>query len=124
MATDIYNADASLCALPNLLPPDETASPFRIANAQYRAALNRFNDLPHDLERSDNEAFEREHDAFITAVNAVDHAPARTWEEFADAFEIACDLGQSLPNEDVVTKLLNDVRRLTGRPLLVQGATQ
>lgn len=92
-----------------------TQSPFRIAEAQYRAAIARFNSLPKDLERADPDRYEKEERRYLDATRAVDRAPCQTWEEFADAFTIACDDGESLPNEDLVYKMLADIRRLRGR---------
>ena len=90
-------------------------SAFRIAEAEYYAALNRFNALPPDLETTNPDAHAREERRFLDAVGAVDDVPVADWSEFADAFEIACDGGKLLPNEDLVMKLLGDARRLSGR---------
>lgn len=91
-----------------------TLSAFRLAEGQYRAAVERFNNLPEDLERDDEAAFKREEAAFLATVDAVDSALPTDWNEFATAFEIACDEGQSLPSDHLVHKLLADVRRLSG----------
>jgi hypothetical protein len=112
---------AGLCAVAVAAPvaraalPAATNTPFRLAEAEYQAATARFNELPSDLEASDPCAFEEEERAYLAVVNRVDAAPVESWAEFADAFEIACDRGYSLPNEELVFKLLADVRRLSGR---------
>lgn len=92
-------------------------SPFRLAELHYRAAVAKFNALPGHLQQSDPDAFSREEDALTQAVRAVDSAPVEDWAEFADAFDIGCDGGASLPNDDLIMKLLDDTRRLisTGR---------
>jgi hypothetical protein len=90
-------------------------TPFRIAEAQYRAATAHFTSLPRDLERTDPARYAREREAFLATVDAVDRTPAANWDEFADAFEIACDGGDSLPNDTLMFKLLADCRRLSGR---------
>lgn len=91
------------------------STPFRVAQARFYAAEKRFNTLPDHLEASDPAAFKREERALFDTLGEVDRAPVASWEEFADAFEIACDGGKSLPNEDLVMKLLADARRLSGR---------
>ncbi|WP_277968192.1 hypothetical protein [Sphingomonas echinoides] len=113
MATHAPNTGAPLSAPFNQTSPASTVSPFRIAEGQYRTAVERFEGLPQNLEREDKATFDREHDQFIAAVNAVDEAPVADWSEFATAFEIACDLGQSIPSDNLVSKLLADVRRLS-----------
>ena len=75
-----------------------TPSPFRVAEARYRAATDRFNRLPFDLETTDPAEYHREEQAYLTALRAVDGSPAADWSEFADAFHIACD-GGAEPSE-------------------------
>jgi hypothetical protein len=76
---------------------------------------NHFNNIAGKLEENDPIAFAREQEAYNTALHAVDSAPCQSWDELADAFRLAVDDGDSLPNEDLVMKLLDDVRRLSGR---------
>jgi hypothetical protein len=95
--------------------PGAAPTPFRIAEARYRAATAHFTSLPRDLERTDPARYAREREAFLAAVGAVDRTPAANWDEFADAFDIACDGGDSLPKDILVFKLLADCRRLSGR---------
>jgi len=90
-------------------------SPFRLAEAHYKAVRQRFNNIAGDLELNDPIAFYREQEAYNAALHAVDSAPCQSWDEFADAFRLAVDDGDSLPNEDLVMKLLADIRRLSGR---------
>lgn len=113
MAKHAHNTGAPFRAPFHAGPPAVPVSPFRIAEGQYRAAVKRFNNLPEDLERSDKAAFKREEAAFLATVDAVDSASPADWNEFAAAFEIACDEGQSLPSDHLVLKLLADVRRLS-----------
>lgn len=90
-------------------------TPFRIAEARYRAATARLNASPDDLPTTNPAEYDRLVDAHIDATDAVDRTPVTTWDEFADAYEIACDGGESLPPEKLIFKLLADVRRLRGR---------
>jgi hypothetical protein len=92
-----------------------TPTPFRVAEARYRSAMAQLEGQPHDLEKRDPAAFEYYKRAFFDSVEAVDAAPISSWSEFAEAFEIACDGGHSVPGEDLIFKLLADVRRLSGR---------
>jgi hypothetical protein len=63
---------------------------------------------------TDLDAYDREENAYIEAVTAVDEAPVADWQEFAAQFDIACDGGVSLPNDKLLFKLLNDAKRLAG----------
>ena len=99
--------------------PAAAASPFRQAQAKYFAASARFASLPRDLETSDHDRFLREESAFLQSAIAAQDAPVADWEEFADAFEISCDFGDSMPSERGVTKLLEDARRLRATPTLI-----
>lgn len=92
-----------------------TPTPFRIAEAREHAARRRFNNLPSGLERRDPAAYRRVEAAYLASVDAVDSAPVADWQEFADAFDFACDGGASLPTEALVYKLRADALRLAGR---------
>ena len=87
-------------------------SPFRVAEARYYAAEARFNALPPDLELTHPSVYEQEEAALFAADDEANATPVADWREFADAFEIAMDRGQSLMNENTMYKLLADVRRL------------
>jgi hypothetical protein len=89
-------------------------TPFRIAEARYKAAEKRYNEMAGDLEERDPAAFKREQETYDAALEAVDTAPCETWEEFGDAFRLAVHDGETLPNDDLIMKLLADVRRLGG----------
>jgi hypothetical protein len=94
---------------------DTTASaqsPFRLAEALYQAASARFCGLPQRLEFDDPETFEREQDAFNAAVRVLDRAPVADWQEFAAQFDHACDGGNSVPSDGLLSKLLADAKRL------------
>lgn len=114
---DALTADIAINGEEDRPPPlaPQGLSPFRVAEAHYRAATDHFISLAGELERADPVAFAREEAAFIAATDAVDTAPVADWLEFADQFAIACDEGESLPNEGSVFKLLADARRLAGR---------
>lgn len=88
-------------------------TPFRLAEARYRAAEKHFNAIPGAFEESNPADYARETETYLASVRAVDSAPVETWEEFADAFKIACDDGASIPPEHVVMKLYADVCRLS-----------
>jgi hypothetical protein len=84
------------------------ATPFEIAEAHYR----RMQALINGLRGATSEDSERVTKLFFDSVTAVDAAPASTLEEFARSFIIAVDDGESLPNENVLDRLLADARRL------------
>jgi hypothetical protein len=87
-------------------------TPFRQAEARYWAATERFNTYGGKLELRDPDAFRHEQEAYLATVTAVDEAPVADWQEFAAQFDIACDGGESLPNEELLFKLLADAKRL------------
>lgn len=117
MATYAHTRRAMLGAIaiaPVMLsvPASAAPSPFRQAENAYRAAVSRFNAIPHDLELTNPDLYDIEEGAFISAVRAVDAAPAATAQEFVDAFLIATDNGQSLITEEVLMKLIADAKRI------------
>jgi hypothetical protein len=101
-----------IIAVPAMSAMPSGLSKFRVEEAKYRATMAWFNALPENLENDDpkahDAAMERLHQATIT----IDRTPCETWDEFADAYAIACDDGNSLPNETVIMKMYEDVKRL------------
>lgn len=91
------------------------ATPFRLAAADYHRTKARFEALDHDFARRDPAAYAQEESRFLLSVRRVDATPCADWHEFAEAFEIACDQGDSVPSDELVFKLLDDCRRLAGR---------
>ncbi len=87
------------------------ASPFRSALARYRAAERDFGALPSETEAEDPLAFKVAEDAYQAALQVLEAAPCSSWDEFADAFELACGDGLVVDGP-LAGKLLADVRRL------------
>lgn len=90
-------------------------TPFRVAEAHYRAALAQFNDLPRDLETTDPSEYRRVEQIYLAAVDEVDTAPLADWQEFADAVEVMFDDGASYPRDLALDNIYATVRRLSGK---------
>ena len=97
-----------------MLNPTIATTPFRAAQEQHRIATAIYEALPSGLEMTDPATYADRERAFLDTVRVVDATPVADWDEFADAFEIACSGGDSLPPEVLIDKLLADVRRLRG----------
>ena len=100
--------------IPYFPEPTIATTPFRAAQEQHRIATAIFEALPSGLEMTDPATYADRERAFLDTVRVVDATPVADWDEFADAFEIACSGGDSLPSEDLIFKLLADVRRMRG----------
>ena len=97
-----------------MLNPTIATTPFRAAQEQHRIATAIYESLPSGLEMTDPATYADRERALLDTVRVVDATPVADWDEFADAFEIACSGGDSVPSEVLLDKLLADVRRLRG----------
>ncbi|MBB4155307.1 hypothetical protein GGQ80_003227 [Sphingomonas jinjuensis] len=107
VAAVLVASAATMPAITTLAP-----SAFDKAEAEYRAAIKRFNGLPHDYERTHPEAHEREMAAMIAATQRAETAPIANWQEFARSFALATDNGESEPGERATAHLFAALQRL------------
>lgn len=89
-----------------------TPTAFDKAEAEYRAAIRRFNGLPNNYELTHPEAYEREMTAMIAVTRRIETMPIANWQEFARAFAIATDNGENEPGEIATAHLFAASQRL------------
>lgn len=99
-----------------------TAVAHHAGSAEFRAVMDanddarhRFNDLPQDLEDTDDAAFQRETDRMIEASRAADRATPTNWREFTRLLNQMCDGGWSNIDGDNAERLLAHANRLLSK---------
>lgn len=106
-------AGGAVVASEALTALDAAPTPFAIAHRAYRAATDRFNALPDDLETVDPEAYDHEAALHNAADDALQQAPIADLYEFTAAFVALFD-GGGLPFRETINQMVADAKRLTG----------
>lgn len=95
-----------------VLPPPGSVA-FRALLDHSDAVRDRFNNLPIDLEMTDEAQHQREMDALCEASRNADRAIPTNWQEYTRLIEHMTDNGHSQIDDDNANRLLAHARRLS-----------
>lgn len=95
-------------------PAPRPMTPFQFARAVHAFAKDAYNALPNDMELASPDDHSHCEATYIATVTNLDTAPVANLSEFAAAFLESFDYGRSLPNDDLMAKLVADAQRLIG----------